>query len=175
MLRENMRLLRSDLTDEQRKRYEVFAKWLLDVGNGEIGDNDQQDNKDTSQITVSQEYCIDPMKEGLSKLINFIYDDATLKAPTASNLQEKAIVCPKNDTTNEVNAKILSSTKGVMKTYLCRDEAIPLGKQTSETEMLYLMEYLNILTFPGISPYELQLKVGTLIMMLRNVNLSGGL
>ncbi|GJV43475.1 DNA helicase [Tanacetum coccineum] len=118
MLRENMRLLRSNLTDEQRKRSEVFAKWLLDVSNGEICDNDQQDNEDTSQIIVPQEYCIDPSKEGFSKLINFIYDDATLKAPTTSTLQEKAIVCPKNDTTDEVNAKILSSTKGVMKTYL---------------------------------------------------------
>nr|GEZ93168.1 DNA helicase [Tanacetum cinerariifolium] len=150
MLRENMRLLRSDLSDEQRKRSEVFAKWLLDVGNGEIGDNDQQDDEDTSQITVPQEYCIDAGKEGLSKLINFIYDDATLKAPTASTLQEKA---------DEVNAKIMSSTKGVMKTDLSRDEAIPLGKQTSETEMLYPMEYLNTLTFPGFPPHELQLKI----------------
>nr|GEV30128.1 DNA helicase [Tanacetum cinerariifolium] len=175
MLRENMRLLRSDLSDEQRKRSEVFAKWLLDVGNGEIGDNDQQDDEETSEVTVSQEYCIDAGKEGLSKLINFIYDDATLKAPTTSTLQEKAIVCPKNDTTDEVNAKILSSMKGVMKTYLSRDEAIPLGKQTSETGMLYPMEYLNTLTVPGFSPPELQLKVGTSIMMLLNVNLSGGL
>nr|GEU56665.1 DNA helicase [Tanacetum cinerariifolium] len=118
MLRENMRLLRSDLCDEQQKRFEVFAKWLLEDGNGEICDNDQQDDEDTSQITVLQEYCIDTGKEGLSKLINFIYDDATLKAPTASTLQEKAIVCPKNDTIDEVNAKILSLTKGVMKTYL---------------------------------------------------------
>nr|GEU92477.1 DNA helicase [Tanacetum cinerariifolium] len=166
MLRENMILLRSDLSDEQRKRSEVFAKWLFDVGNGEIGDNDHQDDEDTSHITVLQEYCINVDKEGLSKLINFIYDDATLKAPTASTLQEKVIVCPKNDTTDEVNAKILSSTKGVMKTYLSKDEAIPLGKQTSETEMLYPMEYLNTLTFPGFSPHALQLNVGTPIMML---------
>nr|GEW56132.1 DNA helicase [Tanacetum cinerariifolium] len=52
MLIENMRLLRSDISDEQQKRSEVFAKWLLDVDNGEIGDNDQQDDEDTSQITV---------------------------------------------------------------------------------------------------------------------------
>nr|GEZ54971.1 hypothetical protein [Tanacetum cinerariifolium] len=166
MLRENMILLRSDLSDEQRKRSEVFAKWLFDFGNGEICNNDQQDDEDTSYIIVLQEYCINVGKEGLSKLINFIYDDATLKAPTASTLQEKAIVCPKNDTTDEVNAKILSSTKGVMKTYLSKHKAIPLGKQTSETEMLYPMEYLNTLTFPGFSPHALQLNVGTPIMML---------
>ncbi|GKD55321.1 DNA helicase [Tanacetum coccineum] len=113
--------------------------------------------------------------DGLSELIDFIYDDATLKAPTASALQEKAIVCPKNDTVDTVNAKILYTIEGATKTYLIRDEAIPMGRETSETELLYPMEYLNTITFPGFPPHELQLKVGSPIMMLRNVNLSGGL
>ncbi|GKC32078.1 DNA helicase, partial [Tanacetum coccineum] len=114
-------------------------------------------------------------KQGLSELIDFISDDTTLKAPTAGALQEKAIVCPKNDNADVVNAKILSSIEGVMKTYLSRDEAIPMGRETSETEPLYPMEYLNTITFPSFPPYELQLKVGSPIMMLRNVNLAGGL
>nr|GFA15933.1 hypothetical protein [Tanacetum cinerariifolium] len=73
-------------------------------------------------------------------------------------LHEKAIVYPKIDTTDAMNAKILSSIEGVMKTYLSRDEAILMGKETSKTELLYPMEYLNIITFPSFSPYELQLK-----------------
>ncbi|GKB18818.1 DNA helicase [Tanacetum coccineum] len=76
---------------------------------------------------------------------------------------------------NAVNATILSSIEGVTKTYLSRDEAIPMGRETSETDMLYPMEYLNTITFPGFPPHELQLKVGSPIMLLRNVNLSGGL
>ncbi|GKC69751.1 DNA helicase [Tanacetum coccineum] len=141
-LKENMRLLRSGLGNEERERFEIFAKWLLDVGNGEI------------------------------ELIDFIYDDATLKAPTPSALQEKAIVCPKNDTVDAVNAKILSTIEGATKTYLSMDEAIPMGRETSETKLLYPMECLNTITFPGFPPHELQLKVGSPIMMLRNVNLS---
>nr|GEY39739.1 DNA helicase [Tanacetum cinerariifolium] len=171
MLKENMRLMRSDLSDEERKWSEVFAKWLFDVGDDEIGDYDQQNDKDTSWITIPNEYCITPGEQGLSELINFIYDEATLKAPTAGT----TIVCPKNETADEVNAKILSSVKGVMKMYLSRDEAILVGKETSETELLYPMEYLNSITLPGFSPHELQIKVGTPIMMLQNVNLSGGL
>ncbi|GJW69018.1 DNA helicase [Tanacetum coccineum] len=97
-------------------------------------------------------------EQALSELINFIYDDATLKTPTASAFQEKAIVCPKNDTADAVNAKILSSVEGVTKTYLSRDEAIPIGGETSKTDMLYPMEYLNTITFPGFPPHELQLK-----------------
>nr|GEX52641.1 helitron helicase-like domain-containing protein [Tanacetum cinerariifolium] len=54
-----------------------------------------------------------------------------------------------------------------------KDEAIPMGKETSEPELLYLMEYLNTINFPGFSPHELHLKVRPPIMLLRNVNLSG--
>ncbi|GJU87513.1 DNA helicase [Tanacetum coccineum] len=174
-LKQNMRLLRSAISDDERERYKVFAEWLLDVGNGEVGEADKDNNEDTFWITVPQQYCINPSQQALSELINFIYDEATLKTPTASSFQEKAIVCPKNDTADAVNARILSSVEGVTKTYLSRDEAIPMGRETSETDMLYPMEYLNIITFPGFPPYELQLKVGSPIMLLRNVNLSGGL
>ncbi|GJR59483.1 DNA helicase [Tanacetum coccineum] len=58
-----------------------------------------------------------------------------------------------------VNARILSSIEGVTKTYLSMDEAIPMGKVTSETEMLYPMEFLNTITFPGFPSHELWLKV----------------
>ncbi|GJS69271.1 DNA helicase [Tanacetum coccineum] len=109
------------------------------------------------------------------ELIDFIYDDNTLKTPNAAALQEKAIVCPKNNIGDVVNVKILSAIKGQIKTYLSKDDAIPMDRETSEAEMLYPMEYLNTITFPGFSPHELQLKVGLPIILLRNVNLYGGL
>ncbi|GKD01668.1 DNA helicase, partial [Tanacetum coccineum] len=112
---------------------------------------------------------------GMAELIDFIYDESTLKTPTIGGLQEKAIVCPKNDTAYAVNAKILSSIEGHSKTYLSIDEAIPISRETSETKMLYPMEYLNSITFPSFPPHELQLKVGSPIMLLINVNLLGGL
>ncbi|GKA23608.1 DNA helicase [Tanacetum coccineum] len=174
-LKQNMRLLRSAISDDERERSKVFAKWLLDVGNGEVGEPDKDNNEDTFWITVPQQYCINPSEQALSELINFIYDEDTLKTPTASAFHEKAIVCLKNDTADVVNARILSSVEGVTKTYLSRDEAIPLGRETSKTDMLYPMEYLNTITFPGFPPYKLQLKVGSPIMLLRNVNLSVGL
>ncbi|GJY86833.1 DNA helicase [Tanacetum coccineum] len=99
----------------------------------------------------------------------------TLKTPTVGTLQEKAIVCPKNDTTDAVNAKILSSIEGSSKIYLSNDEAIPIGRETSKIEMLYPKEYLNTMAFPGFSPHELELNVGSPIMLIRIVNLSGGL
>nr|GEW19369.1 nucleic acid-binding, OB-fold protein [Tanacetum cinerariifolium] len=170
-----MRLFKPGLDNEERIRLEAFAKWLLDTGNGEIGESYEEDDRGTSWITIPIEYCVTLDEKGLSQLIDFIYDENMLKTPTLGSLQEKAIVCPKNDTTDAVNAKTLSSTEGLEKTYLSKDEATPMGGETSETNMLYPLEYLNTITFFGFQPHELQLKVGSPIMLLRNVNLSGGL
>ncbi|GJZ19909.1 DNA helicase, partial [Tanacetum coccineum] len=141
-LKTNMRLFKPGLDNEEHKRLEAFAKWLLDIGNGEIGESYEEDDRDTSWITIPSEYCVTPDEKGLSELIDFIYDENTLKKPTA----------------------------GLAKTYLSKDEATPMGGETSETDMLYPMEYLNTITFPGFPPYELQLKVGSPIMLLRNEN-----
>ncbi|GJV70991.1 DNA helicase [Tanacetum coccineum] len=86
MLKENTRLLRSGLTSEQQRRSEQFAKWLLDVGNGEIGEPDAENEQDSSWVTILPEYTVTADEAGMSELIDFIYDDTTLKAPTAGSL-----------------------------------------------------------------------------------------
>nr|GEX37284.1 DNA helicase [Tanacetum cinerariifolium] len=174
-LKENMRLQRSGLTNEERKRSKTFAKWLLDVGNGKIGEPEEEEDQDSSWITIPPEYSVNNDEKSLSRLINFIYDDTTLKTPNAGSLQEKVIVCSKNATADDVNAKILSNIEGQRKIYLSNDEVILMGSETSETELLYLTEYLNTITFLGFPPHELELNVGSPIMLPRNVNLLGGL
>nr|GEY25326.1 DNA helicase [Tanacetum cinerariifolium] len=71
-LKEDMRFMKSGLTNEERERYETFAKWLLDVGNGEIGQPDQQNDEDTSWITNPKQYYLTLGEQGLSELIDFI-------------------------------------------------------------------------------------------------------
>nr|GEY12973.1 DNA helicase [Tanacetum cinerariifolium] len=109
-------------------------------------------------------YLVSRDERGLLELIDFIYDDTTLRAPTAGSLQEKALVCPKNATAYAVNAKILSDIEGESRTYLSNNQAIPMGRETSETDLLFSMEYLNTITFPGFLPHVLELKVGSPIM-----------
>nr|GFD19192.1 DNA helicase [Tanacetum cinerariifolium] len=145
-----MRLQRFGLTREEHKRSETFAKWLLEVGDGNIGEPEEED-QDSSWITIPPKYLVDNNETNLSKLINFIYDDTTLKTPTTCSLQEKAIVCPKNATADDVNAKILSNIEGRSKIYLSNNEAILMG---SETELLYPTDYLNTITFLGFPPHD---------------------
>ncbi|GJU55424.1 DNA helicase [Tanacetum coccineum] len=88
---------------------------------------------------------------------NLLTQDAA--TPTAGSLQEKVIVHLKNVTANDVNSKILSNIEGKSIMYLSDDEAIPMGRETIEIELLYPMEYLNAITFLGFMPHELELKI----------------
>lgn len=73
-----MRLFRSDLNVEEQSSARTFAAWLLDVGDGNIGDPDEEDNTDSSWVEIPSRYCIEDDEEGLSNMIDFIYDQPTL-------------------------------------------------------------------------------------------------
>ncbi|GJX23884.1 DNA helicase [Tanacetum coccineum] len=174
-LTENMRLNNNNLTEIEKQRRSTFAQWLLDIGNGQIGTPDDSDPDNTSWVDIPDEYCIPNDNDGLTSLINFIYDNDTLHHPSAEKLQEKAIICPKNDTADTINDKILSLLTTTTRTYLSYDEAIPHTHDGGEIELLYPKEYLNSLSFPNLPPHNLTLKVGAPIMLLRNINIAGGL
>lgn len=94
-LKQNMRLLRPDLNEEERSLANSFASWLLDIGDGKIGEPAAEGDRDTSWVDIPPRYCIEDDDHGLPKLIEFIYDQPTLQTPSAATLQQKAIVCPK--------------------------------------------------------------------------------
>ncbi|GKE16803.1 DNA helicase [Tanacetum coccineum] len=121
------------------------------------------------------DYRIPDDQNGLLNLIGFIYDNHTLQNPTPQELQEKVIICPKNEIVDIVNAKVMSMIPGRPHVYNSYDEALPHGHDGGEVELLYPKEYLNTLSFVGLPPHRLELKVGTPIILLRNINIVGGL
>ncbi|GJZ55296.1 DNA helicase [Tanacetum coccineum] len=165
-LTKNMLLQRPGMSEAEQEKSQLFSKWLLSVGNGKLKEPDEQDGGVTSWVTIPPKYYVPVDETGMLELIDFIYDQETLETPTAGTLQKKAIVCSKNDTVDIINAKILSAIEVRSNRYLSNDEAILLGGDTSETRLLYQMEYLNTMNFPSFSPHELELKVGSPIMLL---------
>nr|GEV41507.1 helitron helicase-like domain-containing protein [Tanacetum cinerariifolium] len=79
--------------------------------------------------------------------------------PKFKDLQKKAIVCPKNEDADMIDAEILTLVNHQQHVYLSFDEAVPHGNDRGETELLYPTEYLNSLNFAGFPPHRLELKV----------------
>ncbi|GJV94692.1 DNA helicase [Tanacetum coccineum] len=130
-LTENMRLLQPGLNEYERTRATNFDSWLLEIGDGKIGTIKENSKGDSSWITVPEEL---------------------------SDLQQKAIMCPKNTNADEINETVLEMLHGKSMVYTSSDEAIPVGSDRGEVELLYPPEYLNTLQFLGFPSHRLELK-----------------
>ena len=91
---------------------------------------------------------------------------------TQEEMKTRVILSPKNSDCLAINEEILAMLPGETKTYLSTDSV------TSENEaeaMNYPLEFINSLTPSGMPPHRLNLKVGAIIMLLRNLSISQGL
>jgi hypothetical protein len=87
------------------------------------------------------------------------------------------ILAPKITNFDEVNNAILESLSEESHTYLNVNSLSPIEEGVSvaggvSMDSLYSVEFLNSLQFSGIANHEFELKVGVLILLLRNFNLS---
>ncbi|KAL3620360.1 hypothetical protein CASFOL_035272 [Castilleja foliolosa] len=174
-LHENMRLRAhtddSDVTGDSSN----FASWLLQIGDGLLGDADRDDPQNTRLIKIPPQFLIQNTQDRLQSLIHFIYDVHTLNNPSPEILSTRAIVCPTNENCDEINKLVLTLTPEECRTYKSYDVMIPHGANHGDLEPLYPQEYLNELTFPGIPSHQLALKINTPIILIRNINQTLGL
>nr|GEY24498.1 DNA helicase [Tanacetum cinerariifolium] len=149
-LHQNMRPSWPDITEHEKQHIQRFSSWLLDIGDGNIGEPNATDEENSLLTHIPDELYI-------------------------PNGDTKVIVCPNNETADTINSHSLSLLNEQERVYLSSDEATPHCNDDGETELLYPSEYLNSLNFPGLPHYRLQLKVRAPIILLRNLNLTGGL
>ncbi|KAJ9559006.1 hypothetical protein OSB04_013620 [Centaurea solstitialis] len=174
-LSQNMRLFRQDIDDKEKTEIAAFSSWLLQVGDGCIGTPYEDNPVDTKLVEIPRNFLIPDHDNALAEVIKFIYSDDVLENATASAFSDKAIVCPKNESADEINNLILNILPGEPTTYLSVDSIIPRANEKGDTEILYPPEYLNHLNFNNFPTHSLELKVGSPIMLLRNINQIAGL
>lgn len=120
---------------------EMFSKQLLDIGNGNIA-------VDTS-----------------SELIEMVFPNIAQNYENHVWLSELVILAAKIVDVNEMNFQIQNKVASELKNYKSVDSV------TNQDEVVnYPTEFLNSLELPGLPPHNLQLKIGLVIIMLRNIN-----
>ncbi|KAK9071760.1 hypothetical protein SSX86_008189 [Deinandra increscens subsp. villosa] len=170
-LTKNMRLTTGSQhldIEETRK----FAKWLLDVGEGNIGDSKDGE----SIINIPEDLLITDSVDPISNLINFVYPSILENADNPLFFQQRAILAPTNEVVEEINDRLLSMFPGDEMEYLssdnvCQEEYL----NENFDEALYSPDILNGLKLSGLPNHRLVLKVGVPVMLLRNIDQKGGL
>jgi ATP-dependent DNA helicase PIF1 len=170
-----MRLLgmsRSGLpTDEVR----AFNDWVLSIGDGTATGAAHTDDGDSELVEILPDILVPKLGSPIDNIIRSTYPNLDTLYSDPDYLRERAIIGPKNDTINEINNRVLSLIPGHEKVYLSSDSLVETSKGHGNSDLLYPVEFLNSLQFKGIPSHKLMLKVGSPVMLLRNLNQSGGL
>ena len=135
-----------------------FAQWILRIGNGTTP------TLPTGQVEIPADMIVD-------NVIEAIYG-SDINLLGIEQLAERVVLASTNAKMLEMNSVIIEQLHGEARTYLSADSVISDEQQDLER---YSTEFINQQTPSGMPPHELTLKVGTIIMLVRNIQQQRGL
>ena len=146
-----------------------FNNWILDIGNG-IHNNNDNKTSDTTLINIPKELLIQTTGNKIEALVACTYPNLQTKYNDPDYIRTRAILATTNDIVDEINNYIISLLPTAEKEYYSADSISKCTDPPDDANILYPIEYLNSLTPNNFPPHRLKLKIGTPIMLLRNLN-----
>ncbi|XP_019167801.1 PREDICTED: ATP-dependent DNA helicase PIF1-like [Ipomoea nil] len=168
-LTKNLRL-RSLQSDTEVKEIEEFAKWIANIGDGTIGDSLHGE----CEINIPEEFVLTCVEDPISTIVDSIFPMFRRGHSDIQYLKDRAILAPTLDIVDAVNEYMNDYNNAEGRTYLDCDSV----KSDSNVDMLadlHTPEFLNGLRCSGVPNHSLTLKVGSPVMLLRNIDHSLGL
>ncbi|CAF3843595.1 unnamed protein product [Rotaria sp. Silwood1] len=135
-----------------------FAEQLLAIGNGKIPADPV-----SGLINISDNFC--NIVESVEELKNKVFPNIQTQYKDHKWLCERAILAPKNVNVNAINLQIQQQLPGEAISYKSIDTVKDI-----DMVVQYPTEFLNSLEPSGMPPHNLRLKIGSSIMLLRNLD-----
>uniref|UniRef100_K3ZLQ2 ATP-dependent DNA helicase n=1 Tax=Setaria italica TaxID=4555 RepID=K3ZLQ2_SETIT len=152
-----------------------FNDWVLSIGDGTAKGGAHSDDGDSEFVEIPHDILIPRLDSAIDDIIRSTYPSLETSYSDPTYLRERAIITPKNGTIDEINSRVLSLIPGHEKVYLSSDTLVESSKEHGNLDLLYPVKFLNSLQFKGIPPHKLVVKIGSPVMLLRNLNQSAGL
>ncbi|KAL1199784.1 hypothetical protein V5N11_013047 [Cardamine amara subsp. amara] len=143
---------------------EAFSKWFMNIGNEKI-------NEPKTEIDILEDLLITECKDPIKTIVRQVYGESF---PQSFNPEEKAILCHTDVDVNQINDYMLSQLSDEESVCYSADSITP-SHSSPDDYMLYPMELLNSIKVPGLPSHILKLKVGAIVMLLKDLDRYGGL
>ncbi|XP_076759817.1 uncharacterized protein LOC143428656 [Xylocopa sonorina] len=143
---------------QQDESSERFAKQLLDIGNGKI-----EIDESAHCITLPKDFC--HIVKSTDELIAKVFPNLSQNYKNNQWVSERAILAAKNIDVNLINYTIQNEIPDEETTYKSIDTVV-----NHDESVNYPTEYFNSLDLQGMPPHILSLKIGSPIILLRNIN-----
>jgi hypothetical protein len=106
-LRQNMCLSCVSDDIEEKKQLKDFVEWILCIGDGKMVPDDGEEG-----INIPDDILLKKGKDPRETIVSSIYPDLLSNYRERALLQERAILCPRNDTVQEINEYIMDQISG---------------------------------------------------------------
>jgi hypothetical protein len=144
-----------------------FADWLINLGNGTLPQTPKLKDQDLIEIPPDFLHMDTNMIEHV-----FGHPTQLLDEGVSEQISNRAILCPKNDDCRMINNNIVSKMPGILKVYKSIDT---MDSEDPEEIANYPAEILNTFDVSGLPPHQLNLKVGAIVILLKNIDSRHGL
>ncbi|KAK9714758.1 hypothetical protein RND81_06G117800 [Saponaria officinalis] len=121
-----------------------------------------------------KDVLIQHVTDPIASLVDVTYPRLQSELWNPSYFQERAILAPTHEIVEVVNDYVLSLIPGDERLYLSFDEVSKDDTNIGERD-LYSTQFLNSIRCSGLLNHQLRLKVGAMVMLLRNIDQSRGL
>ncbi|KAK2417432.1 hypothetical protein QL285_039731 [Trifolium repens] len=169
-LTKNMRL-RQGPADQNNEEIEEFSKWLLSVGEGRIS----EPNDGTAEIEIPPELLITNYNDPIEAIVESTYPDFLQNFTNYQYLLSRAILASTIEVVDTINNYMLSLMPGEEHEYLSANSVDRSEIHDEQIVGLFTPEFLASLHTSGLPNHCIKLKVGTPIMLMRNIDQTDGL
>ncbi|XP_052193771.1 uncharacterized protein LOC127802119 [Diospyros lotus] len=158
-------------SDEDLINLKSFSEWIASIGDGTIGGP----NDGNAVIDILDDLLLNVLDDPVASIVSSMYSKFTFNVNEVEYLQGRAILAPTLDVVETINEYMISLNAAEANTYLSSDTTCKSDCNVDILQDLHTPEFLNAIRCFGMPNHELKLKVGTPIILLRNIDHSMGL
>ncbi|XP_042009054.1 uncharacterized protein LOC121757599 [Salvia splendens] len=148
-----------------------FSSWVPSIGDGVVGGS----NDGEVVIDLPSDIVLSNTGGPLKTIVSKIYPSYMDPEELSNCLYDRVILAPTLDVVGEVNQFMISLDQSQGRVYLSSDSISNSDSTSNGSAEIHSVEFLNNLKCSGTPNHELLLKVGTPVMLLRNIDHSNGL
>ncbi|XP_050878203.1 uncharacterized protein LOC127082025 [Lathyrus oleraceus] len=150
----------------------INSSYIWDhFGDGKL----EEPNDGYTDIPIPNDFLISNYDDPLEAIVSETYPNFLNNYKNPEFLQSRAILAGTIETVDIINQYVLGFISGEEKEYLSSDSVDTFDGEGNEAFDVLTPEFLNTLTTSGLPNHKIKLKIGTPIMLLRNIDQPEGL
>ncbi|XP_019153468.1 PREDICTED: uncharacterized protein LOC109149930 [Ipomoea nil] len=160
-----------DIADGNRQALQEFVDWIANVGDGKLGGR----NDGFAEVEIPKHMLLSSERDDIKTIVHNTFPMFANGNTDPEHLLGRAILAPTLDVVNTVNDYMTELHNAESRSYYSSDAVCKADGDNGIFGDVHTPEFLNSIRVSGLRNHTLTLKIGSLVMLIRNIDHSLGL